>query len=201
MEKRVLIAVVMGWAGFGQAQEAPPEKPPVAPASTFQRLMEEDREFLKNTPAAVPQQTESMPPEGTRSGANHDEAVKTAPFNVTDVQAFVRDYLAAAAEPTPDRELAFYSKKVDYFNQGTIQKKKVARDQEAYYRRFPYREFTLLGEPRVLSINPRRCTVEFDLAYRVGDGYRTVQGRSQEKMTLAFDGEGLRIVGIRERKF
>src|SRR4051812_31621992 len=71
--------------------------------------------------------------------------------DITDqeVSRFVRSYLQAAQEPTPDAEVGHYANRVRYFDSGTVDRDFIAQDQRRYYKTWPDRSFELLDGPVV----------------------------------------------------
>jgi hypothetical protein len=112
----------------------------------------------------------------------------------------VEDYLSAAERPTPDRELSYYGERVNYFDSGRVGREFIERDQKSYYRRWPQRQFTLLGEPEVLRTNEDEATVRFRIRYDLRRGDETARGQTDNVVNLRRTGDELKIVGIRERK-
>lgn len=176
--------------------------PRPAPASTFQRAAEDGRPIPEGVlqraeqPAYVPQEAlqGSVPP-------SIEPASVKMRLTKQQAQDFVRDYLAAAQQDSPEDELALYSDSVDYFNRGPVGKKHVARDQSNYYRRWPSRAFTLLGEPKVISLTDNRAVVRYRLQYQLGDGYRIVQGETVNTMVIEQSDAGRRIVALKESRY
>ena len=93
-----------------------------------------------------------------------------------------------------------YADRVDYFDEGRISQAAVARDQNAYYRRWPERQFTLLDAPEVLEANADSATVRFRIRYEVRRGKEVARGRTENVMRLRREAGQWRIAGIRERK-
>jgi len=124
-----------------------------------------------------------------KSGISADEA-----------RQLVEDYLSAAEGPTPQREVSFYADRVDYFDSGRVGREFIERDQKNYYRRWPQREFTLVGDPELLRSTEEEATVRFRIRYNVSKGEETARGQTDNVVTLRRAGDGLKIVGIRERK-
>ena len=201
-----LLAALTG--GFYAQAESPPDfndlvgtrakQPKPAPASTFQRAAEQGFAVPQQgipLEQVAPQQEShrSMPP------ALNPNAMKAT---ITEEQArdFVRDYLYAAEQDNPRSEIGFYADKVDYFNRGRVGKRAVAQDQHRYYQRWPYRDFALIGEPRVISLKEDEAVVRFRMRYRVGRGQRVYGGETENTMTIRQTEEGRKIVAIRETR-
>jgi len=114
--------------------------------------------------------------------------------------SFVQSYLRAAQGPRPDEEISFYADHIDYFDSGRVSRKFVAQDQISYYRRWPNREFTLVGPPQIVSSDGNRATVRFRMRYKVTNGRERASGVTENVLRLQQGNDGLKIIGIQERK-
>ena len=114
--------------------------------------------------------------------------------------SFVESYLKAAERPRPDEELSFYADHVDYFDSGRVSRKFVAQDQASYYRRWPNREFTLVGPPQLVSSNGKRATVRFHMRYQLSNARERASGATENVVQLQQENDGFKIIGIQERK-
>ncbi len=113
---------------------------------------------------------------------------------------FVQNYLRAAQGPRPDEEISFFADHVDYFDSGRVPRRFVAQDQISYYRRWPNREFTLVGAPQVVSSDGHRATVRFRMRYKVSNGPDRASGITENVLRLQQEDDRLKIIGIQERK-
>lgn len=175
---------------------APPEEEPASSRERARAVVREDRQFLQGmegSEASRPAPAASAPTPTTPRSNDGYVAEAT-------VRQFVRDYLDAAAGPRPEGELAFYGDPVEYFDDGRISRAAVARDQQAYYRRWPERQFTLTSQPEVLRVSADGATVRFRIRYEVRRGASVARGNTENVMRLQRQGDRLLIVAIRERK-
>jgi hypothetical protein len=193
-----------------------------------QQVVTSDREFLarveameqrveKPQRAPQPRRSPSAPPPVAEPPREHNDLRRPtrAPSEESDpvqsesptavsqeaVVQFVRGYLEAAQGPSPAAEIAHYAEHVDYFDSGKVTHDFIGKDQARYYKRWPKREFHLLGEPKIERTSSNGATVRFRIAYSLkGPGEKTATGRTEEVMRLHQESGGLRIVGIQERK-
>src|SRR5689334_13968211 len=84
-----------------------------------------------------------------------------------EVSGFVRGYLQAAQQATPDAEVDYYADRVRYFDDGTVDRNFIAQDQRRYYARWPERFFELLDGPVITSGDADSATVKFTIRYQV----------------------------------
>lgn len=117
-----------------------------------------------------------------------------------DALRFVRGYLSAAQNSTPDEEVRHYAPRVRYFDSGTVDQSFVAADQRRYYKLWPQRTFELLEEPEIVAQEDDAVTLRFIIRYEVNNGDRRATGATQNTMQVQRIGDGLKIVAMSERK-
>lgn len=218
--------MLLGKNSTAAASSKSPEDRPSA-RERSQNLAQKDREFLDSLAASpavdpVPVVKKELPPPQRREVAPPPVAELTRrpapePARIMEqrpaarpgqptrdlsngIRQFVRTYLDVAEGPSPKREVALYGDRVDYFDEGRIAQANIARDQAAYYRRWPERNFTLLDEPEVLEADADSALVRFRIRYEVRRGNDLARGRTENIMRLRNENGQWRIVGIRERK-
>lgn len=204
------------------AAEMPPAESGgnTAPASVRERAHRteiSDREFLTNLNSAdsgepsptAPAVSASPPPSleprrprtvSAPSASPEPSESSTDAVNAEEVAGFVQRYLKAAEAPQPDEEISFYADRVDYFDSGRVSRQFVAKDQASYYRRWPKREFTLVGAPQLVATKGPRATVRFRVRYTVTSASERASGSTENVVQLQREADGLKISGIHERK-
>ena len=103
-------------------------------------------------------------------------------------------------QPTPDRELSFYADSVNYFDQGKTAHSAIERDQRNYYRRWPERDYSLVSKPEVVRAENDSATVRYRFRYELRSGPKSARGRAEHFVRFERDGDGLKVVSLRERK-
>ncbi len=211
-----------------QSLQAVSGTPPVSTVNALKRsdspvrerahqVVQSDREFLQRMEGT--EAVAAIPPASSRQVEPPLESEKPAPparkalpsektipprdavpDPVEEVRDFVSRYLEAAERPTPERESRFYGEDVDYFDSGRVSKTFIEKDQQNYYRRWPNREFTLLGKPEVEQLSDNSFTVRFQVRYSLRSNQETGKGETENIVRLRRSDSGLKIVGIRERK-
>jgi len=141
-------------------------------------------------------------PVGEKSKSGRPRALETPTQGLTedDARRFVQRYLQIAEGSDPDDEAACYADHVDYFADGMVDHPHIQRDQAIYYKRWPSRRFTLLGEPEVLKLSPNEATVRFRVRFDLKSPKEQSRGETEEVMRVAQTAKGFKIIGIRERK-
>jgi peptidoglycan hydrolase-like protein with peptidoglycan-binding domain len=132
--------------------------------------------------------------------ASEPEPGGAVPISPKEAEAFIRAYLEAAEQPEPAQELSFYADNVNYFDGGRVNRKFVEKDQRNYYRRWPTRNFTLLGEPELLRNSGDTAALRFRIRYSVHGPEGKAQGSTENVIQLRRTDRGLKIAAIQERK-
>jgi hypothetical protein len=130
------------------------------------------------------------------------EPVAEAPGGLTpeEIRDFVQHFVRVSEGATPEGELALYAAKVDYFDGGPTSREAIEADQRKYYRRWPSRQFTLVREPQILRLTADSATARYRLRYELNRGKETARGETEHVVRLKLEQDGLKIVGLRERK-
>lgn len=153
--------------------------------------------------AAPPERTDRrkpVAPDRPRQPATQEETEPPAGVSDDAAIGFVQSYLQAAQGASPAGEVAHYAESVDYFDSGKVSRDFVRKDQARYYRRWPERQFKLLGPPNIERKSTDSATVRFRVAYALQGNGEKASGRTENVVRLRREGSALRIVAIRERK-
>lgn len=180
--------------GIAAAPAAPPASKP--DAETWRKLRRSDERFLKRLDAGkIP------PPARLKSVTTKEEA---SPVRLVLSRERLRDYVAAfilaGLSDDVDAELEFFGKRVAYFNEGTVSRRKIRSDLEEYNRRWPERSFRLAGEVEVEPRPDSRLRVTFPLRYDLRNGGKRASGKVRKTLLVEVVGDELEIVGVDERK-
>ena len=144
------------------------------------------------TPAPTP--TPGPPPAAT---------VRTRP-GLDEVRAFLTRYLQAGQTNDVPGELAFYGDRVDFFDEGNVDRRFIEGDSIRYDKRWPQRRFTLL-DPLTLSDapdgDPDKVVAHFRYAFTNKGTRYTVEGKADNAFTIQRAGpDNFRIVGMKEQR-
>ncbi|MDB6152640.1 MAG: hypothetical protein JWL90_1093 [Chthoniobacteraceae bacterium] len=174
-----------------------------------QGVVQSDKEFLQRMEV----NEEPPPPPPPKHAAKVEEPMVTRRLPderprpkvpsldlVQEARSFVTRYLEAAQQATPERENTLYGEEVNYFDSGKVSRKFIERDQQNYYRRWPRRQFTLIGEPEVKVASQSEMSVRFVIRYSVQNAVESGKGETENILRLRRDDSGLKIVSIHERK-
>ncbi|HMJ05194.1 MAG TPA: peptidoglycan-binding domain-containing protein, partial [Chthoniobacterales bacterium] len=116
----------------------------------------------------------------------------------------LRDYVAAfivaGLAPEVKAELRFFGDRVDYFDDGMVNRERIRRDLEKYAQRWPERRFWLAGDVEVQPQPESRLRITFLLHFEVRNGPKSASGEVLKTLVLEVVGQDLQIVGVKERR-
>ena len=156
-----------------------------------------------------------MPPQGTPSLAASISSASVKPASAPPATAAgssngdisterLRDYVGAfvlaGLDPQVGAEADFFADRVQYYDEGTIDRKKIRRDLQRYAARWPKRRFWLAGDVTAKPQNGNRVRVTFPLRYELRNGKKHSSGRIAKTIVLEPTGDDLQIVAVNERK-
>jgi peptidoglycan hydrolase-like protein with peptidoglycan-binding domain len=114
----------------------------------------------------------------------------------------LRDYVAAFVLAGFDRnvgaETEFFADRVQYYDQGVIDREKIREDLKRYDERWPERHFWVAGAINVEPQSDNRVGVTFPLGFKLRNGNRTVTGKVIKSLVLEATGDDLQIVAVNE---
>ena len=115
------------------------------------------------------------------------------------INRFVETYLADGETDDIGLQVWFYAFPVRYFNHGLVNQEFVVKDTQAYVKRWPERDYTIVG-PITFNTSgpPGETQVEFTIDYKVRNKSRVKSGRTRNFWTLRTTGDEMKIIAIRE---
>ena len=114
------------------------------------------------------------------------------------VNRFVETYLADGETDDIGLQVWFYSFPVRYFNHGLVGQDFVVKDTQAYVKRWPQRNYTLVGPINFQASPTGETQIEFTIDYTVRNGSRTKSGRTKNFWTVRTADDEMKIIAIRE---
>jgi len=116
----------------------------------------------------------------------------------------LRDYVAAFVLAGLDRnvgaESEFFADRVEYYDQGIMEREKIREDLKRCDERWPERHFWITGTINIEPQNDNRTRLTFPLGFKLRNGNRTVIGKVDKTLVLEPAGNDLQIVAVNERK-
>src|SRR5262249_26666161 len=103
-------------------------------------------------------------------------------------------------DPHVGSEAEFFADRVQYYDQGVLNRERIRKDLQSYAARWPKRQFWLDGDITVEPQNANRVQVTFPLRYELRNGAKDSSGKINKTLVLAPAGDDLQIVAVNEGK-
>lgn len=137
-----------------------------------------------------------------RAGRRFKQDPKLDPVQTPrELQAFVQRYLQVIGQRDLLAELCFYADRVNYFGQGSVDRRVVEAALRDYYSRWPKGRSKLIGGLRASPLaRGGEITVVFRVEFEVRRDGRKVRGVSENQLVLQGGTARPRIVSVSERR-
>ena len=171
------------------------EETGIAPASVIPDKVTRRRGDLARTRTRPPEDAAAARSVSRTSNTNN-------PFISTqNLTGFVAEYLTAMGTNDVKRELKFYADKVNYYHNGTIDRRIIEQTLRRYHARWPNRRYTT-GAAISYNRNDKRgeITMIFRVRFTLKDGRRTVSGETDNRFRISAATVDPRIVSIEEKR-
>lgn len=174
-------------------------------SETWRRLRMGERQSSTNAQpapspgASVTAQSISETPPST-SAATADAASDRRAISTEQLRDYVGAFVLAGLDPHVGSETEFFADRVEYYDEGVIDREKIRKDLQRYAARWPDRRFWLDGEMKVEPQNGSRVRVAFPLRYDLRNGAKHSSGKINKTLVLKQAGNDLQIVAVNERK-
>jgi len=187
----------------------------IAPRSARAATARTSGEPTEEVPAPPPTRSESSTEIQSRSepaAARSSEITTTesasAPAATSSADEFsserLRDYVAAYVLAGLDKnvgaETEFFADRVEYYDQGTMDRDKIRKDLKRYDEQWPERHFWVAGKINIEPQSDSRVRVTFPLGFKLRNANRQSSGKVAKTLVLERAGEDLQIVAVNERK-
>jgi hypothetical protein len=119
----------------------------------------------------------------------------------TDLSRFVGDYFTAMMSNDIKRQVKFYADNVEYYRNGTIDRRIIEQTIRRYQARWPNRRYTIGSAIHYGPINARgEIVMTFPVSFTLKDGRRTVKGQTQNRLSISAATLDPRIASISEQR-
>ena len=108
-------------------------------------------------------------------------------------------FVLAGLDPEIGAEAAFFADRVQYYNDGMMEREKIRNDLKRYDARWPERRFWLAGDITIEPQSDNRVRVTFPLRYELRNGAKHSSGKVDKTLVLECAGDDLQIVAVNER--
>ena len=160
------------------------ETPPTGTETPQQTTPVEARTSAETTqPASAPPAT-----------ASADE------FSTDRLRDYVAAFVLAGLDKNVGAEAEFFADRVEYYDQGVMDREKIREDLKRYDERWPERHFWVAGKINVEPQSENRVRVTFPLGFKLRNGNKQSSGKVDKTLVLEPAGDDLQIVAVNERK-
>ena len=159
-------------------------------SETWRRLRMADQETVNNA---------RVTPSPGASGSPSTES-STTNIGTERLRDYVAAFVLAGLDPHVGSEADFFADRVQYYDQGVMDREKIRKDLQRYAARWPERRFWLAGDIAVEPGNEKGVQVTFPLRYDLRNGAKHSSGKITKTLVLEPAGDDLQIVAVNERK-
>jgi len=121
-------------------------------------------------------------------------------FSTERLRDYVAAFVLAGLDKNVGAEAEFFADRVEYYDQGIMDREKIREDLKRYDERWPQRHFWVAGKINIEPQSENRVRVTFPLGFKLGNGNRTSTGKVNKTLVLEPTGDDLQIVAVNERK-
>jgi peptidoglycan hydrolase-like protein with peptidoglycan-binding domain len=141
----------------------------------------------------------TIQPETQPIGSPSTES-STTNISTERLRDYIGAFVLAGLDPHVGSEGDFFADRVQYYDQGVMDREKIRNDLQRYVTRWPERRFWLAGDVTVEHQSGNRVRVTFPLRYELRNGARHLSGKVNKTLVLEPAGYNLAIVAVTERK-
>ena len=157
--------------------------------------------------SAETKQPASAPPATVRASSDSTEPASAPPatgsadeFSTDRLRDYVAAFVLAGLDKNVGAETEFFADRVEYYEQGVMDREKIRADLKRYDERWPERHFWVAGKINVEPQSENRVRVTFPLGFKLRNGNKQSSGKVHKTLVLEPAGDDLQIVAVNERK-
>jgi hypothetical protein len=121
-------------------------------------------------------------------------------FSTDRLRDYVAAFVLAGLDKNVGAETEFYADRVEYYDQGVMDREKIREDLKRYDQRWPERHFWVAGKINVEPQSENRVRITFPLGFKLRNGNKQSSGKVDKTLVLEPAGDDLLIVAVNERK-
>jgi len=158
-----------------------------------------------SSPQETPQETaaissENAKPESAPPATASNTGSLAPEFSLERLHDYVAAFVLAGFDRNVGAEVEFYGDRVDYYDNGTMDREKIREDLKRYDEQWPERHFWIAGKITIEPQSDNRLRVTFPLGFKLRNGNRIASGKVDKTLVLEKTGADLQIVAVNERK-
>jgi hypothetical protein len=187
----------MSSPGADETSSSTATRPQSAPAATV-RTSTETREPASAQPATARTSTETTEPLSAPPATFADTGSAAPEFSAERVRDYVAAFVLAGLDRNVGAETEFFADRVEYYDQGTMDRERIREDLKRYDERWPERHFWIADKIAIEPQSDNRARVTFPLGFKLRSGNRTVSGKVNKSLVLESAGNDLQILAVNE---
>jgi Putative peptidoglycan binding domain len=156
--------------------------------------------LASSMPATARTSSESTEPASTPPDTDRETGSSAAGISTERLRDYVGAFVLAGLDPRVGSETDFFADRVQYYDEGVLDREKIRKDLQRYAERWPERRFWLDGDITTEPQNENRVRVMFPLRYELRNGAKHSSGKINKTLVLEPAGDDLQIVAVNERK-
>ncbi len=158
-----------------------------------------------SSPQETPQETaaissENAKPESAPPATASNTGSLAPEFSLERLHDYVAAFVLAGFDRNVGAEVEFYGDRVDYYDNGTMDREKIREDLKRYDEQWPERHFWIAGKITIEPQSDNRLRVTFPLGFKLRNGNRIASGKVDKTLVLEKTGADFQIVAVNERK-
>jgi peptidoglycan hydrolase-like protein with peptidoglycan-binding domain len=175
------------------------ETPPTATEPPIQTTPVEARSSAETTqPISVPAAVRASDSTGPASAPPATGSAEE--FSAERLRDYVAAFVLAGLDKNVGAEAEFFADRVDYYDQGVMDREKIRQDLKRYDERWPERHFWVAGKVSVEPQSEKRVRVTFPLGFKLRNGNKQSSGKVNKTLVVEPAGDDLQIVAVNEHK-
>ena len=119
-------------------------------------------------------------------------------FSTERLRDYVGAFVLAGLDKNVGSETEFFADRIEYYDQGTMDRDKIREDLKRYDERWPERHFWSAGNITVEPQSDNRVRVTFPLGFKLRNGNKQSSGKVDKTLILEAAGDDLQIVAVNE---
>jgi len=143
---------------------------------------------------------ETTEPASAAPATASDTGPSAAGISTERLHDYVAAFVLAGLDKNVGAETEFFADRVEYYDQGVMDREKIRGDLKRYDERWPERHFWVAGKLNVEPQSDNRVRVTFPLGFKLRNGNRTVTGKVDKTLVLESASDDLQIVAVNEGK-
>jgi hypothetical protein len=149
-------------------------------------------------PRSAPAATAPVSTETTEPASAPPATDSSDEFSTERLRDYVAAFVLAGLDRNVGAETEFFADRVQYYDQGIMDREKIREDLKRYDERWPERHFWVAGAINVEPQSDQQVRVTFPLGFKLRNANRQSSGKVDKTLVLERAGDDLQIVAVGE---